>query len=503
MNKFKRITATLLALLTVGSLTAFAGCKKESTPDSSSPSPTGECATKGHDYGNMGACKRCKEKAVFPSLSSTQKFPLVEICTHGTPAAPCPVCDYMGSGKDGLNCLDLEEGCFTVEINPDGELWISFPVKQSGQYALHSVGGANGVTATRHAANDSYVNDKGIDAVVENDDFYAYDNCGEQYFNAAWRSTYRLKGEAGTQVKIRFVRIADPAWEPASVHTKVYASELTKKAEDMPSDKALVDVPYTSSYFFDESVGYYRMGTKDTPGEIIYAAINKEAPRLFNEGTSFRNIREGSPTALNLNDGYTENGDYNLLCYTPFIMNWVDEDAVWYGENNYGFSTVEPTGDETKVCYQNYCNADGVYPVNQELFKFLTLYTKVNMPVDDAFTSESWQNGETDGYSWLSACYYYGVRATGTKENPQLLTENGDNALATKDLNYFFKVNGTGSYILRCATEGVYIKVTAADGTSQAGVALTEITVNGTDIFELYTENGDVIPVTVTVTKND
>ncbi len=498
MNTFKRITATLLALLTVGSITAFAGCKKEPTPSTDS-SAMGECTTKGHDYGNTGVCVRCEEKAVLPSLPSSQKFPLVEVCTH---KAPCPVCDYIGTGEDMWNRLELKEGCFTVEISKTGKLWLSFPVEQAGQYVLHSVSGANGVTAARHAANDSYVNEKGIDAVVEKENFYAYDNCGEKYYNANWRSTYCLTGTAGTQIKIRFIRIADPAWEPEAVHTTVYATELAEKAQDMPSDKALFDVPYNTPYFFDESVGYYRMGTTEAPGEIIYAAINKEATRLFNEGMSFRNIRQSSTTSLNLNDGLTENGDYNVLCYTPFIMNWTDENAVWYGENNYGFDTTEPAGDTTKKCYQNYCNSDGVYPVNQELHKFLTLYTKLNKPVDEEITSELWQSGEADGYLWLSACYYYGQRATGTKENPHLLTENGDNDVSTKDLDYFFKVNGTGSYTLRCETAGVYIKITSQDGTSQQGVALTEITVNGTDVFELYTMEGNEISITLTVTKN-
>ncbi len=477
-----------MATVSFAAIGGFVGCDEEP--------PTGACVRKGHDYGNTGVCVRCEEKAKIPAVASKQKFPLVEPCTHDK--YPCPLCDYPpDAGEDKWNRLELKEGCYTVEIGSKGELWLSFSVEAAGQYALHSVGGANGVTASRHAANDSYVNEQGISAVVEENNFYAYDNCGESYFNSFWRSTYCLKGTVGTRVKIRFIRIADPAWEPDSIHTVVHAMELTQKAENAPVGKALVDVPYDSEYFYDESMGYYRMGTKEAPGEIIYAAINKEAPRLFNEGTSFRNLRQGSPTALNLNDGVTEDGDYNVLCYTPFIMNWVDENAIWYGENNYGFATTEPVGNPDKKCYQNYCNDDGVYPVNKELHAFLTLYTKLNMPVDEAVTSELWSSGTASDYLWLSACYYYAEQAQGTAENPHILTVGSNDA--TAKLNYFYKLSGEGSYTLSSDSPNVYIKIQG-----QSGVPLAEATVSGTDVFELYIDGAPLTAteITVTVTTN-
>ncbi len=505
MKRLGKIAAIVLATLSVASLSACASCKKKKTPEVPTPPPataTGDCAKKGHEYSEKtGLCIRCEQKAVIPALTGEEKFSAVVPCTHDTTKPHG--CKYQGSGENMWNRLELKEDCYTVEIGSKGALWLSFSVEKAGQYVLHSVDGDNGVKVTRHAANDSYVNEEGISAVEEDSNFYGYVNCGEVYYNAAWRATYCLKAAAGTKVKIRFIRIDEPAWEPKSVHTQVYATQLTEKAANV-SNKELHVVPYESDFFFDESVGYYRMGTASNPGEIIYAAINKEAPRLFNEGTSFRNLRQGSPNSLNLTDGYTEEDDYNVLCYTPFIMNWVDENAVWYGENNYGYSTDEPAGDTSKKCYQNYCNDDGVYPVNKELYKFLTLYTKLNKPAgvvgegDDAeeeISTELWQSGEADKYLWLAACYYYGEPTQGTENSPHLL-RSGGNTVST-GLDYFYKIDGTGSYTLHCDTPNVLIRLRG-----QAAVALDGITVQGSDIFELYVSGGNV-SITLTVTRND
>ncbi len=495
MHKLKRITASLLALLTMGSLSALAACKKDPLPplpppDSSSSSEeeaTGECAKKGHDYGDTGVCIRCEKKAPIPTLSKDTEFPFMDSSSEDA---------YYSALVEGY-FLELEEGCFTVTIPKEGAIWLSFAVKKSGQYVLHSVDGDNDVKVTRHAANASYVNMKGVDAVVEEDNFYAFVNCGEAYYNEVWRATYCLQAAKGTQVKLRFVRIADAAWEPKSITSKVYATELTQKAQDMSEDKVLVDVPYESDYFYDETAGYYRMGTKEEPREIIYAAISKPATRLFgdNSDTSFTNVLQTSGTALNLSNGTTEDGDYKILNYKPFFMNWIDEDASWGSRPgaNGGSSSEEPEGDLTKKCYQNYCNDDGVYPVNKELYEFLVLYTSQNKPTDEALT-DVWGTDE-DTFSWLSACYYYEQRAVGTKENPRLLEFNREITITTK-LGYFYKIDGTGNYTITCSTSNAAIKFV----NKTAGESLVTVQASGEDVFELYNGSLPVIDYTITIT---
>ncbi len=514
MKNLKKIAATAMALLTMCAVPSLGACRKggeTSSSSSSSEETLGACAVKGHGYDySTGLCVRCEKKAVIPALPSKQKFPLVEPCPHEM--NNCPDCDYTGTGESMWNRLELmdvrqingvnKEGCYTVEIGAKGVLWLSFSVAKAGQYVFHTVGGNQNVKVTRHAANDHYVNEKGIPATVENGDSYVYDNCGEGYFNPQWRSTYSLTGAAGTRIKIRFIYIDEPAWEPATIHTKIYATELKQKAEDMPSDKELVDVPYDTKYFFDEEKGCYRMGTKEEPGEIIYAAIDTPALRLFGEAEEgddfkFTNLLKNSGTALNITDGLTENDDYNVLCYTPFIMNWKDDNASWGSRP--GADAEEPEANPDKVCYQNYCNNVGVYPVNKELFKFLNLYVKAHKPVDNAISNEDWV-AQKD-YLWLSACYYYGQVDKGTESNPYIFTE-GTFVVDLPALNYLYcSFEGNGSYTLQCA-EGIEIKIDGMASQAANGTTLTVESGVPLRFTLVHTDYEAVEDLAITFTKN-
>ncbi len=391
--------------------------------------PTNDCTDekKGHEYSEKdGKCTRCGKEAVIPQLPADQYFDLVIPCEHNM--SNCPDCDYTGSGEKE-NRVQLTEGCYTVKMRSNGELWLSFSVSQAGQYVLYSVDGAKTVKATRFNANDAYIPDEGIAAVVKGEgetdgNFFSYVNCGENYYNAAWRATYRLRGAIDEEIKVCFVRIGEPVWQPKRVSVTMHAEQINGvKAEDMPDDMQLLDVPYDSQYFYyakeNGGDGYYHLGTEDAVGEIIYAAIDKKAARLFHDN-KFTAILKNANTALNLYAGTDEDENYVIRNYTPFIMNWIDENATWNTDRvdpDNPNSSGEPLGDPTKNCYQNFCNDDGVYPVTQELFEFLTLYLQNNSPADDTITSEIWQTHPD--YLWLSACYYYQKIDVGTADNPK------------------------------------------------------------------------------------
>ncbi len=529
--KIKRITAALLALLTTLSLATVVGCKEDgevnsSTQESvstSSPSGDGEFLTpactdtaKGHEFSEAdGVCIRCGEKVVFPPVAESQRFPLVEPCPHTTNGS-CKICTYQGDGTV-FNRMELKEDCYTVELTSElatsskkAAIWLSFSVTQPGQYALQTIDGSNGVTLTRHAANAHYVNEKGVASIADGENVYSLVNCGKSYFNSEWRATYKIEGEIGTTVKIRFIRIAEPAWEAMSIHTKVYPTEINgKKAEDMPEDMVLVDVPYESEYFYDDPAwggdGYYHLGSKENKGDIIYVAINRNATRLFADG-KFTNILQNSGTALNLNDGLTEDGNYNVLCYTPFIMNWKDEDAAWGSRPGVGSSSSssEPEADPTKNAYQNYCNDDGVYPVNKELHTFLTLYVRQNKPSDTEISLEDWQSGAH--WLWLSACYTYNQLAVGSSGNPIALTEGSKTVSLTRNGFLYFTLPGEEtetetevSYVLTCTSaSGTEIWIYVGENPYEV---FTEKTVTAPLSFSICTADGSADEVTITVTK--
>ncbi len=501
MKALKKLTVVLLAMLLAG--TAIVGCGGDGGKNSESTSSDSQSSSekkeepctdvKGHEYSEKtGYCIRCNQKAVIPDLPQNQSFPLVEPCTHGS---RCRKCDYLGAGTE-YDRIELFEDCYTIEIPNSGDIWLSFDVEEPGQYLLYSIGGDNGVTVNRHNANSHYVPTVGVPAVVEDGNFYSYVSCTVGYYNTEWRATYHLTGTQGSMVKVCFVRFSDPAWEPKNVQTKIYPTEINgKKAGEAPANMKLVDVPYETEYYFDESVGYYRMGSADAPGEIIYAAIDRVAPRLFNEN-KFTAILENAGTALHLSNGVLEDGNYSVLDYTPFIMNWKDENAVWNTSRpdpNNPDSTKPPEGDPDKNCYQNFCNSDGVYPVTQELHDFLQLYTTRNKPAD--IESDVWQ--EAPHWLWLSGCFYYKELIVGTEENPMPL-QLGSNVF-TDAFEKYCMITEPGTYVLKCADENLKLDVTGRP-TSPFDITV-EVTEGSPLVFRIYAADYTKVTATLTIEK--
>ncbi len=493
MKIFKKFIAGMLALCATLSLVAT-GCGGEQ--EKKPPVDPNACTdtVKGHDYAEKdGVCIRCGKKAVIPALPANADFPLVEPCDHGGNCG----CEYEGSGEM-WNRVELQESCYTIEIPYAKEIWLSFAVEKAGQYVLYSVGGDNDIKAERYNANAHYVPDVGVAAYEENDDFYGYVNCGAGYFNGEWRATYRLSGERGATVKVCFVRVGEPAWEAISVYTKVYATQINGKKAEQPEGMTLSDVPYDSSFFYNEEDGYYHMGTKEQPGALIYAAIDRNASRLFTEA-KFTNILQNAGTALNLSNGLTPEGNYSILCYTPFIMNWVDENASWGSRPGVGGAeAAAPEGDPDKNCYQNFCNSDGVYPVTQELFDFLNLYVKANKPADQDVSLDAWLAQED--WIWLSACYYYSNIPVGTESHPLALQE-GENEISIPELsNYYCALNEAGSYKLTVSASDVVIELNGEMLTSPIDQTVT-VEAGNPVVLRLTTEDFEAATITVTVEK--
>ena len=183
MKMMKKLTALLIALTATLSFATTAACggNKPSSEESSSETPStntawGEweavtqpsCTTagskirfsledetisetapipaRGHDYsGENTTCIRCAQQPVIPSLDANQQFPLVETCTHTDLEIYEDQCDcaYKGRGEE-YSRLQLSEGCYTVETVSNGEvtnaIWLSFSVKEAGQYMLYICG---------------------------------------------------------------------------------------------------------------------------------------------------------------------------------------------------------------------------------------------------------------------------------------------------------------------------------------------------------------------------
>ncbi len=499
MKKLKKIATLLLAMLASLSLGIAAGCDEENPSQSSAPSVTFEedmCqndrphtfAMKTDDMNDkakeVGQCTVCGEKATLPALPANQNFPTMS-----------PTKD-----NDEFTPLDLTEGCYTLEIPANGKFWICFSAETAGQYAFYSMGNTK-ATVTRYTCAFIGIGAcyYAADGKMVEDNFYSYAHCSQEEVGEYWRAVFCISGEANSSVKVCFTRIASSIWQPKSVTTIVRPTEIKGvKATDPSSLQALKAIDYDESYFFDESVGYYRMGTKDIPGEIIYAAITKKAERIFENG-SFIDALESFGRNVYLNDGYTADGNYNQLNYIPFLYNCADDNNHNNGEKNL-----------QKNCYMNYCNKDGVYPVTKELYQFLNLYVRSHRPISlmdsaaeyaEELTRDWREHTNEDGKDenrnkyWLAACYYYDKIETGSQENPIKLAE-GDNQITTAKYERCYAVTPKdGEYRLVCADENV--KVLVGETIYEGGI---DIVVKADTVlrFDLGVNGGTT---TVTLTK--
>lgn len=354
-------------------------------------------AARGHDYtyGN-GFCK-CGDGPIFPDEEPNK--------TYVNPSDPN--FGITGNGTE-YNRYELTEGYVKVECT-GGPVWLSFSTQEHGQYALYSTEGARGTQLKRYDASAQYIpttkdgvfgsgNDFdyyiGFEAtMLEDGNHYSTVNCPSNVWSTNWRATYSVVGEEGTMLYLRFVKIADAAWTPGYVKDKVIAQQINGYAPEGEAGTEAALVPYDTDYFYDETTGYYRMGTKENPGATIFAAITKTAPRMLTD-KSFTVVQyEGDN--LSLPFGKTADGDYLLKDYCPFIMN----------DSNYG---------GTYNSYQTFVNSDGMYPVNQELYTFLNLYVDKNKPMD--IPEEIWTDKREN--AWLAACYYYANLTPGSAEFP-------------------------------------------------------------------------------------
>ena len=468
--KMKKLLATALSCALALSALCAVGCQKENDP-----TPTlQECTSpRGHVFVN-GICSVCNVGPIFPQAPSS--------ISYQTPNTE----KYDGTEYNRYQCA---EGYYEFEIGAEGCIWVAFSVQSAGQYALYSVSNTNNVTATRYDASIFYIPPTGENArILENGQFYSSVNCGNMHFNREWRATYALRGNSGDIVRVRFVKIDEPQWAPSYIYETIYPNEINgKKAPEAENGKKLQPVPYNSEYFYDETLGYYRMGTSDKPGEIIYAAITMEPERLL-QGASFATINDEGNN-LSLPYGVTEDGDNLIYDYSKFIP------------NNGG--DVNAEHDLTANCYENYVNSDGVYPVNKELCQFLSCYVKKNTPHD--------LQGETDktilANAWLAPCYYYDTLIEGTQEYPYQVSA-GEYVLPQTFGYVYYTAKHTNadaptekvSYTISTTCENAFLYINDVSYKGAFSVTFETDGVNGVN-FYLGTTTGMPESYTFTITE--
>ena len=367
-------------------------------------------APRGHDYTYRNGYCKCGAGPVYPKAPSSIKYIEVQSSKSG----------IMGKGAE-YDRYELTEGYFEITCKLD-PIWLSFSIDEPGQYALYTTTTVDAsVELNRYDASAQYI-PVGADgktyinfpATKTAKGLYSTVSCPTVMWSEHWRATYSIDGDRGTTVKLRFVKIDEEAWTPKTVRVQHLAQQINNKhAPAGPENTSPVVVPYETDYFYEESSGYYRMGTPENPGDIIYVAITSVPPRMLLD-KAFTQIQYEAASNLYLSYSTTIDGDYLVRDYIPFISN----------DTSYGGVPGN--------CYQDFVNVDGMYPVNAELFEFLNLYVKKNCPME--IPEEIKQDAdEFNKRAWLAACYYYKNLKPGSSDLPYEIDGVGEQQVATTE----------------------------------------------------------------------
>lgn len=467
-----------------------AGIKQASWTENESIVHQAYIAPRGHTYDN-GICA-CGEGPVYPDAPSSITYLDVKSASS----------DPKADGSE-YKRYELTEGYYEMAMPRGGKIWLSFAVPEPGQYALYTLNDdASSYEIIRYDASASYIpigsdGKTYIGFPARNIDGVLYSNvtCSTAHWSTSWRATYSLSGKSGNILKFRFVKIDDEPWTPKTVRVQHLAQQINGvTAPEGPENCTPTPVPYESEFFYEEASGYYRMGTPENPGEIIYVAITMVPERMLLD-KPFTSIQYELGSNVYLDTGKTTiDGDYLIWDYMPFITGDTDNDMKIDVDN----------------CYQNFVNGDGLYPVNQELYEFLRLYTNKNKPIAWDDSLGAWRTEEYMECAWLAACYYYKNLTPGSKELPYKVDDVGDLTVQTKEFDfvyYSFNYTNTSSQstitycTIACDDPMAYITIGDISTNSArplAGGVLVET--SSPLVFAISHANGEAATFNLTIT---
>lgn len=473
MKHIKKTTLLLTAALIAASVGAFAACGGNDGDSSSLLSSSSQ-----EQSSSINPNLEDDSLFVFPEEEANPNWSTLD--------------DMTGTGHayvEGANApYRATTGYFEVQLTAngvdDGYTFFNFSIPQSGQYALYTLSNTSGVTIINYAYSSQYVNLSIGEPThaLQSGKLYCLFNMSDVYFSSQNSIiAFAFQCTQDTTLKFRFVRVGEPIAPPVNVVTDISAKEILGKAS-VPSGKEGAPVTYDTPYFFDENAtisvtpfeggapvtvsGFYRTGTPQNPGEIIYAALN--APNRCIDIPFADVYLTGNGLRFHVADD-PQTGNRLLNDYRDFITN----------DKGSGDEAQE---DLTFACYENACNADGYYPVNAEIYAFLQDYLISHSP----YFGDEYEEGQEPDEStwWLSVCYYYKDIHYGTAEHPFAIVE-GENTIelesATSVQYYNFKTTTeTVDYIVSCEETGVYIVLDDTNYAAPFALAFTTDALDGT-----------------------
>ncbi len=442
-------------------------------------------AERGHAYNYLAICETCGKKAPLPTIDQSATYLNPADKNSGIAGSGHEYQQYVPYineyGEEAVRYLPntgkyelAVDGYYEIELSNTRECWFDFAVPEAGQYAVLSTSNPGDIVLEQYASSAQTNFLMGEGSVLKDGNVFSVASCTKLYFNPAWRATFRLSGNAGDTIKFHIAKIAPTHWEPGYINVNVEVSAPLAKAPEGEQGSTPVVVPYDSEYFYDETSGYYRMGSKDAPGDVIFAAITKNAERLMGE-QSFISLQTESAGGLRCAVGMTVEGDHLIHNYAPLI-----------------YKNPEYNGRENS--YEAFVNSDGLYPVTQELYDFLSIYTASN------YLAVPPEEGEGE-HVWLSACYYYTVLTPGSEGNPFLIDTLGDHTVTMESIyeQVYCKITytETATCTITMNTDGIFW-IDGERHSSSEGAVTFETKAEGV-VISFLTSASEIIPIEFTI----
>lgn len=230
---------------------------------------------------------------------------------------------------------------------------------------------------------------------------------------------FAVVSETDCEATIKVERLGDAQEPPAETYHEVTPSKTLTKCEDIVTQDPLNDMPINGSFTAVYVEAEDRYHVNSATGPILYAQLTKNMTRLFFETHI---TLENLPRYQDLQDRI-------------YIFSTSSEDGT-YITDRYDYN-----GFVKAYCEAS--NAQGLYPVTQELKGFLEKIAENRI---GSCTSEA-----AKGYEWYSYCQYYGVidaAGEGTEASPYFLS-SGTGYVTLKSTPVHAKITlGMGVHVI-------------------------------------------------------
>ncbi|MBO5334686.1 MAG: hypothetical protein J6A87_01795 [Clostridia bacterium] len=396
-----------------------------------------------------------------------------------------------GEGYDSVP-YQIDNGYYSVSLAKNASAFYAFTPKKAGTYRIRSIGSAD-VQLHRHDGSEVWINPAPSLTVDDSDGVnFSYE------FQVTPNDLASLNGNGDYQLYFS-MEYADKATDFSAAQTILYVDKIsddydveTPPEDDAPTvitptkaDEALYDgegnvvpfgaqegtltpLPYNAQLVYNETDRYYHYGSKD--GALVVMPFTVTPTRLLD--VAFNVI--GNPT---LNE--------NAL---PSTLHLTSTDEAT------GKVTITEYNTLINEIYPSAVNGDGMYPLTQEMYEFVTAYVAANASEKVALIPADLR--------WKAPLYYYET-GTPVDDRPDVSDWTGNQPTSGNGSQNSPYVVGLGDY---CAPFGptfgvVYYTytveqdgfITVSTDAEKAAIAMVyEYSVTNGDQFTATTESGDI-----------